>query len=166
MIYGELLTALNGAGVRYLVAGGLAVNLHGFVRMTTDIDLMIGLDEGNARAALDVFGGLGYVTAVPVPAAGPADAGERERWIADKGAVVFTFVHARRSIEHIDVFLDPPIDFGRAWEGRAVFTVGGLDIPVVSLEDLIVMKKAAGRASDLSDARQLEDVRDMKRGTS
>jgi hypothetical protein len=44
--------ALNRAGVAYLVVGGLAVNAHGYVRMTMDIDLVIALNSENILKAL------------------------------------------------------------------------------------------------------------------
>ena len=42
--------SLNEAGVRYLVAGGVAVNIHGYQRVTVDLDLVIQLDGDNMRA--------------------------------------------------------------------------------------------------------------------
>ena len=43
--------ALNRADVAYLVVGGLAVNAHGYVRMTMDIGLVIALDQENIMKA-------------------------------------------------------------------------------------------------------------------
>ena len=40
---------LNAAGVRYLVAGGLAVNAHGYVRLTQDVDLVVQLSRRDGR---------------------------------------------------------------------------------------------------------------------
>lgn len=50
-----ILEALNGAGVSYLVAGGLAVNAHGYGRATFDIDLVVRL---RATLASDRSGNL------------------------------------------------------------------------------------------------------------
>lgn len=47
----QIFGALNEAQVRYLVVGGLAVIAHGYVRYTNDLDLVIQLDEPNARRA-------------------------------------------------------------------------------------------------------------------
>ena len=52
--------ALNAAGVRYLIVGGLAVNAHGFLRATRDLDLVIQLSLGNLRAGLKSLFGIGY----------------------------------------------------------------------------------------------------------
>lgn len=72
--------ALDQAGVRYLVAGGLAVNAHGYLRLTFDIDLVIRLDPSNIIAAFSALESLGYRPAVPVTAAQFADAKLRSEW--------------------------------------------------------------------------------------
>lgn len=51
-----IVRALNQAGVRYVIVGGLALNFHGLPRATADIDLFVAPDESNVerlRAALD-----------------------------------------------------------------------------------------------------------------
>jgi uncharacterized protein (DUF1330 family) len=64
----RVLAALERAGVRYLVVGGVAVVLHGFLRTTADLDLVIQLDPANVRRALDALTDLGYQPRAPVPA--------------------------------------------------------------------------------------------------
>ena len=49
-----LFKALNEGHVRYLVAGGLAVVAHGYLRLTADIDLMLDMDPGNLKKAMMV----------------------------------------------------------------------------------------------------------------
>ena len=61
-----LVRALEEAGVRYLVAGGLAVNAHGYLRFTRDIDLVIQLSPQNILSAFAAFETLGYKPLVPV----------------------------------------------------------------------------------------------------
>lgn len=61
---------LNESVVRYLIAGGLAVAAHGYVRFTADVDLLTGLDADNVSRALQAFAGLGYRPGVPVVAPG------------------------------------------------------------------------------------------------
>ena len=55
-----IIRTLNGWGVRYLVAGGLAVVAHGFVRFTADVDLIVDLDPDNVRRAMTALAKLGY----------------------------------------------------------------------------------------------------------
>ena len=55
----EIVRVLNAASVRYLIAGGLAVVAHGYLRFTADVELFLDLDEDNTRRALAVLAGLG-----------------------------------------------------------------------------------------------------------
>ncbi len=57
---------LNEAGVRYLVVGGLAVNAHGYQRLTNDLDLVIQLQRDNILAAFRALEDLDYQTSVPI----------------------------------------------------------------------------------------------------
>ncbi|MBI1864600.1 MAG: hypothetical protein HYR98_02505, partial [Nitrospirae bacterium] len=78
-----IVRALNEAGVRYLVAGGLAVNAHGYLRFTKDADLVVQLMPDNIRRAFAALKTLGYKPLAPVTAQQFADRDTREGWIRD-----------------------------------------------------------------------------------
>ncbi len=86
--------ALNRAGVRYLVVGGVAVVLHGHLRTTHDLDLVLELGAKNVREALRVFAALGFAPRAPVPLESFADPESRARWIREKSLVVFSLWRA------------------------------------------------------------------------
>lgn len=75
-----IVEALNVAGVRYLIAGGLAVIAHGYLRFTKDMDIVVQLIPDNIKRAFDALGRLGYRPTVPVTGEQFADAGNRELW--------------------------------------------------------------------------------------
>jgi len=64
-----LVRALQAAGVRYLVAGGLAVNAHGYIRFTKNVDLVVQLVPDNIESAFVALGKLGCRPTVPISAA-------------------------------------------------------------------------------------------------
>ncbi|HEY6241135.1 MAG TPA: hypothetical protein VIW78_09875 [Burkholderiales bacterium] len=84
-------SALRDARVRYLVADGLAVNAHGYLRLTYDVDLVVQLDAENIRTAFAALATLGYRPSIPVKAEQFADKAQREGWIRDKGLQVLNF---------------------------------------------------------------------------
>ena len=55
----KLLVLLAEAGVRFVVVGGVAVTLHGYVRLTEDVDLLVDDEESNLKCLLDTLGGYG-----------------------------------------------------------------------------------------------------------
>ena len=77
-----VLAPLEQAGVRYLVVGGVAVVLHGHLRTTLDLDLVVQLEPDNLERALTVFGDLGFQPQVAVPLRSFADPQTRETWRA------------------------------------------------------------------------------------
>ena len=63
----KIFTVLNAARVRYLIAGGIAVNIHGYQRMTGDLNL-VQLETTNLLNALQALSTLGYKPTLPVKA--------------------------------------------------------------------------------------------------
>lgn len=103
--------ALDGAGVRLLIAGGVAVNAHGYLGYTGDLDLVVELSPDNVRAAFGALAGLGYRPQVPITAEQFADAELRERLVREKGMQVLQFWSDRHQETPIDVFAREPFSF-------------------------------------------------------
>lgn len=141
----ELLESLNKNKVRYLLVGGYAVAMHGYPRATEDIDLFVSRDAGNAERvvqALDEFG-LG----------GPeltTDIFTRENSLVIMGV-------APLAVDILNYLKD--IDFDSAYENRKIVTCEGIEINVISFDDLIRNKMAVGRHKDLSDVEYLNRIR-------
>jgi hypothetical protein len=80
---------LNAAGVRSIVVGGVAVNAHGYQRLTNDLDLVLQLDPENVLAGLQALQRIGFRPLLAVRAEAFADPGQRRRWIQEKILQVF-----------------------------------------------------------------------------
>ncbi len=138
-------SALHGAGVPYALCGGIAVTLHGHVRATKDIDLLV-LPEDRERA-LGVVAPLGYdVPALPMTF-GAGTPGER---LVQR----VTKFEAGESLT-VDFLLVGPV-FEAVWASRENYLWEGSVLCVVSRAGLLEMKRLAGRAQDLADVERLE----------
>lgn len=127
--------------VKYLVIGGIAVVLYGVPRATFDLDILIQASTENARRLLDALDEAGLGTASLTSA----------EELVENEITVF------QDLVRIDVQTSTPgLDFDAAWGKRNEMEYGGQTFYVVSLEDLISSKRAAGRDIDLQDARLLE----------
>lgn len=157
----EVLRRLNEAGVSYLVAGGLAVVAHGHVRLTQDLDLLLALDDANVARAITVLKALRYrpvVTAVTLDDL--ADPSKRRSWVEEKNAKVLGLWSEEHRLTPIDVFVDPPVVFADAASRSVRLEIApGVLAPFVSIEDLLAMKRKAGRPQDLLDIEALERLR-------
>ncbi len=148
--------SLNRGGVRYLVAGGLAVNAHGVLRFTADMDLVVQLEPENIRKAFAVLASLGYQPIIPVTAGAFADRKTRQKWVEEKGMRVLEFYSDAHKETCVDVFAEEPFVFDDEYPRALVKGMGEEEVRFVSLESLLKMKKAAGRPKDMAD---IDDLR-------
>ena len=155
-----IVRALNAAKARYLIVGGLAVNAHGFVRLTRDVDIVLGLERENAARGLDALLRAGWRLAIPEKPEAFADAATRERWRAEKNMIVLKLWSDEHRRTPVDIFVYEPFDFAAEFSqaGRLEVCPGVL-APVVTLETLLKMKRAAGRPQDLTDIEELHRAR-------
>lgn len=155
-----IVAALNGANVRYLIAGGLAVVAHGYVRFTADIDLIVDFDAANVKRALAALARLGYRPRAPVGLDEFADPAVRAQWKREKGLTVFSLFSDEHAATEVDLFVEPPLDFEQAHQAAARMEVApGIPATFIGLSDLVRLKQKAGRAQDLLDIDRLKAVR-------
>ncbi|MCH7591944.1 MAG: hypothetical protein IH989_04070 [Planctomycetes bacterium] len=159
----HIVKALNDASVRYLVAGGLAVVAHGHLRFTADIDLILDLDEDNAKRALAALKALGYRPRAPVEMEEFADARTRARWVREKKLAVFSLSSPQHPATEVDLFVESPLDFEAAYKASVEFDVArNVAARFLGMEDLILLKQQAGRSQDLADIEALRALKDAK----
>lgn len=157
-LFEPIMAALSGAEVRFVVVGGVATVLHGYPRLTADLDLAIDLAPAQALAAVQALLGLGLVPLLPVDARDFADPELRRRWIEERNLVVFTFYDPADPLRQVDLFARNPIPFADLWERAVEVELEEVSVRIASIDDLIFMKRAAGRAQDLDDIGALEEI--------
>lgn len=151
-----VVSQLNDAKVRYLIAGGLAVNAHGYTRATHDIDLVVQLNPANVSNALSALETLGYRPLAPVALKDFANETLRNIWIKEKGLSVFGLVSNQHPQAPIDIFVTEPFAFSQEYDAALVDELSpGLEIRFVSLATLLDMKKQVARPKDLDDIENL-----------
>ena len=162
MLFEAIFKELDRRQIRYLVIGGIAVNLHGFARATGDLDIMLWLEEGNLEKFVAMVKFLKMKPRAPVPLESFLDLQQRNKWIKEKGMKVFSVYNPKKEIEHIDIMLENYISFDRAYQNREVVSAVGIKISVLSIPDLIKLKKIAGRERDKIDIQALKQIMEIK----
>ena len=144
----ELLSVFNSRKVRYLVIGGYAVIVHSQPRATKDLDLLVSPEAENAEA---VFAALAEFGA-PLEGLTPAD-------FMEPGS----FFRMGKPPLMVDILPGVKgVDFDSAWEKRTeveIDPVSGLRVSVISSNDLIQSKLAAGRPQDLLDVEAIREAK-------
>jgi hypothetical protein len=154
----EIFRELAKEDVKYVIVGGIAVNLLGVPRFTADLDLVVALDEKNVLKFANCMSRLGFRPKVPVTAEMFADPKNRESWIKEKNMIVFSFWRPKRPYEVIDVFVKEPIPFDELWSERERIALENIKISVVSIRHLIKLKRQANRLQDASDIEALKKL--------
>jgi predicted nucleotidyltransferase len=158
-----IVRALNDAGVRFIVVGGLAVIAHGYGRVTQDVDLVIQLQPDAIANAFTALETLGYYPRVPITAAQFADAGLRAEWIREKGMRVLNFHSDAHRETPVDLFITEPFDFEEEYRAAMVQESSpGLAARILRLDSLLRMKAEAGRGQDLADIDELNLLHERK----
>jgi hypothetical protein len=162
MYYERVFKALQENKVRYAVAGGVALVLHGVVRFTADLDLIVDLERENLKRFIDVMKGIGYQPRMAVSAEDLLDPEKRIAWKREKNMEVFSFFDQSQPMSLIDVFIEENIPFQEIGKDIVQVTAKGITIPVVSIPHLKRLKKISGRPQDLADIEALESMQSDK----
>lgn len=158
MFYLDLFRRLEEGGVRYLVVGGIAVNLHGVNRLTHDIDLMLALDTGNLRRFVAVAKKYSFRPVLPVQVEDLADAEKVRDWVENRHMLAFGLRPQNPVDPTVDILVNPPVEFEAAYARRVVVEVTGQEIAIAAIPDIIAMKTGTGRAKDQSDILMLKRI--------
>jgi predicted nucleotidyltransferase len=140
----DLLRSLNAHNVEFVIIGATAFPIHGYARATLDIDLFIRPEPRNAGRVLDALRDFGYDTV--------------EITLED---LLTKKVLIRQYLVETDIHpFVTGITFDQVWKNRISGTFGKEKVYYASLDDLIIMKEAAGRAKDLEDLKVLKILKE------
>ncbi|MCC6954172.1 MAG: hypothetical protein IT290_08645, partial [Deltaproteobacteria bacterium] len=145
-----LIKALSQHKVRYAVAGGYAVSLHGAVRTTFDVDLVVSLDEKNLQRLESALNGLHLQSRLPISASDVFNF--RTEYIAKRNMIAWSFVNTADPSQLVDVIIAEDL---RSLRTSSVVVLG-TRIPILSIDSLVAMKKKSGRPQDIEDISALE----------
>lgn len=159
MYYFEILEGLYKRDVRYLIVGGLSVNLYGVPRVTQDIDIVIAMSKENILKITSLLKKSGYIPRLPVNPEDLANPRNVKDWIETKNLKAFSFYHKKDNYKVVDIVLVHPLDFEKSFINRTIKKARDIDIYLASIDDIIKMKEFSGRSQDLSDIAMLKKVR-------
>jgi hypothetical protein len=149
----ELFRALANHEVEYVTVGGIAIQAYGGQRLTQDLDVAIASSNENLTRLASALSNLDARILGPdgqrsksVPSAGLLASSDQWHLITTHGPLDVLTLPA-----HLGSFADMR---ARAHE----VPLGDLSIPIAQRDDLLKMKRAAGRPQDLADVELLESL--------
>ncbi len=138
--------------VRYSIVGGLAVSLHGAVRGTTDVDAVIEHTKDQFERCEAALKSIGLIPRLPVTAAEVFSF--RREYIEHRNLIAWSFINPSNPLEIVNVIITHDLKGMRSEKIK----IGGRKLEVLSIRDLIAMKRDSGRAQDLEDVKALESL--------
>jgi hypothetical protein len=161
IIYEHILREFQKQKVKYVVVGGIAVNLLGSLRSTADIDILAEMSDSNLKKIVKIMLSKGYRARHPVDPMRLADKKTRQEWIDKKNMKAFNF-YKKNSLEALDIIIDSPVTFEKAIKTCERFKCGSIIIPVISIQHLVKMKSVSGRPLDKIDLEVLRTIKKMR----
>ena len=162
IFYEEILRAFQKQKVKYVLVGGVAVNLLGSMRSTADLDILVEMGDDNLKKIVKILKSRGYRVKQPVDPMRIADKKTREGWIKNKHMKAFNF-YKEDELKEVDIIVESQVSFKEAKKGAILVKVDDLTLPVISIDKLIKMKKEAGRTVDKLDIEELKKIKRLRK---
>ena len=162
MFIRDLLQALADAAVPYCVVGGVAVNLHGVPRMTYDVDIAVATTIDALRQVDSVLVTLGLQCRLPIQLSDLADEAVRRELRVERNLMTVTYTDPRDPLREVDILVSPVVPANDLVARAITLDLDGIAVAVVSMDDLIQLKRDTGRAQDLADLQHLERIRSAR----
>jgi len=146
-----LLIQLLESHVEFIVAGGYAVIYHGYLRNTGDLDLWLNPDNKNKERLISLLKTQGV-------------SDDSLETLANKDFTKHLAFHYGNPPERTDFMTTlSGITFKEAISKCNYIPLQGLQVPVLSVEDLILTKIASGRLKDQADVEAIQQIQKKKK---
>jgi hypothetical protein len=147
--YEKLLAKLARGEVKFIIVGGVAVALNGFVRTTEDVDILIESSAKNVTRLLDELRNFGQGHARQLTPADFTDSEGAVRIIEDFPLDVFTIMRGKR--------------YADLASATKTARIGDVDVCYLNTEALIALKSDSQRHQDRIDVAALRSIRERER---
>ncbi|MGE3757159.1 MAG: nucleotidyl transferase AbiEii/AbiGii toxin family protein [Pseudobdellovibrionaceae bacterium] len=151
MLLYEIVDAFDSAKLKYAIVGGYALALHGLVRATMDVDLVVNLKQSDFEMSEKVLEKIGLRSRLPVRAQDIIKM--RNEYIQNRNLIAWSFVDYSDPSRQVDILITKDL---RDLKCEKI-SVGGKKINVASLQEILKMKIEAGRDQDLVDIKNIRE---------
>lgn len=143
--------------MRCSIVGGYAVALHGVVRGTVDLDIVIEHTAKQFQLCEEALQSLGFVSRLPITAKDVFHF--KDEYIKNRNLLAWSFYHPGNPMDVVDIVIVKDLRTLKSVRVKAL----SYNIPVISLNDLVNMKREAGRIQDIEDLKLLEPLLNAKK---
>ena len=123
-----------------------------------DVDVVLAMDDANARRFIDAAISAGLKPVMPVSIEALADPELIGRWHDEKGMLAFGLRDPQLQSTVIDVLVRPVVPYDELQRNADRLPIGRLQVPTASIDDLIRLKTGTGRSKDAIDIDELRKL--------
>ena len=124
MVMFDLIKMLADGDVEFVLVGGLAVALHGYPRLTMDVDVVLAMDDKNLRRFIDGARAAGLQPTIPVPIESLAQPELIEQWHREKGRLAFSLRSPEAQATVIDILVRPVVPYAALRDAAVLIDAG------------------------------------------
>jgi hypothetical protein len=151
MLLYEIIDEFDRDHLKYAIVGGYALALHGLVRATVDVDIVLSLKLDDFEKAEALLLKIGLQSRLPIRAQDIIKM--RTEYIKNRNLIAWSFVDYKNPARQVDILINQDL---RKTDTQNV-SVGTRKIRVASLKELLKMKTASGRPQDLIDIENIKE---------
>jgi predicted nucleotidyltransferase len=153
--YKTLFSELQNAGIEYLIVGGVAVNLYGYSRFTSDVDILVLTSNENLTKIDNLAKKLGFSARQPIDIKILNNKTEVEKLFKEKNFIAYTYLSNEKLPLDIDILTRESLNFENFIKNKQIIEIWDLKLPVININDLISLKRNSNRPKDLEDLEAL-----------
>jgi len=124
--------------------------------------ILVEMSDGNLGKVVGILKKEGYRVKQPVDPMGIADERTRNDWIRHKHMKAFNF-YKEAEFKEVDIIIESPVSFAEAKKSALRIKIDDTLLPVISIDNLIKMKRGTGRGVDKLDIEELKKIKKLKR---
>ena len=120
------------------------------------------MSDKNLAKIVNILTSNGYRARIPVNPLGIANKATREEWIHSKHMKALNF-YKDDGLKEVDIIIESPVSYDKAKKTICHIKCGNITLPVISIDNLIKMKKATNRNIDKIDIEKLQNIRKLRK---
>ncbi|PRQ09217.1 hypothetical protein ENSA7_12070 [Enhygromyxa salina] len=148
--FANLFVCLNEAGAEYMLVGGYAVMIYGYLRTTQALDVWVHATPGNAARVMQAMTEFGLPPGLSLDVLGQIDGSPPTGFRFGRSPFAVDLLTSVRGVS-----------FNEAWPESVVRSFDGVSVRVISRRALLQNKRSTGRPKDAADVEALERLGDL-----
>ena len=147
-----VISSFERSSVRYALVGGYAVAMHGALRGTVDVDFILEWDLDNLKKAVQILESLSLQSRIPLKAEEVYEF--KDEYIEKRNLIAWGFINPGNPTEQVDLVITHDLRDMKTQRLKKPFP-----LTILTIDDLISMKRDGGRPQDIADIQALEKIK-------